>query len=358
MAFSPCTTFSDADLNIDDYFDFDAASCDFSKSRNSWGFQGQNVGKDQQPTDFDESMLERLTIDTCRDHPHALPSKSQGKAVDVYAAVHQDGTLGLPETRYGIFESPEADESSDSESSCSFSGSPFSFSSSLSPPLSHISSGIDFGFLPDTDAHFPLANFSTNREYCGKHFLPLSTNIPAHTFVHAPRPISPRSDVVEDLENIVQAPPEYQIPVENEAAVSPPPYDFSSLSRPQSPPHYDTLVHRTKQHAPLCYPDIYREMSERDREWCCGCLKILARADSRRRHENTCLDYREYENTGFRNPKFAPLPEIYSETIEKYQMWCLKCFATFENPQVRRKHELGCDVPLMTKRASVWRPRR
>ncbi|KAJ6620097.1 hypothetical protein B0H10DRAFT_2216379 [Mycena sp. CBHHK59/15] len=265
MAFSPCTTFSEADLNIDDYFDFDAASCDFSKSRNSWGFQGQNVGKDQQPTDFDESMLERLTIDTCRDHPHALPSKSQGKAVDVYAAVHQDGTLGLPETRYGIFESPEADESSDSESSCSFSGSPFSFSSSLSPPLSHISSGIDFGFLPDTDA---------------------------------------------------------------------------------------------KQHAPLCYPDIYREMSERDREWCCGCLKILARADSRRRHENTCLDYREYENTGFRNPKFAPLPEIYSETIEKYQMWCLKCFATFENPQVRRKHELGCDVPLMTKRASVWRPRR
>ncbi|KAJ7131715.1 hypothetical protein C8R43DRAFT_657843 [Mycena crocata] len=410
MALLSCSTSpstSDVDLDINDYFDFDAASCDSDLEGTSWEY----VDVDSEPSSkaLDRFDLNRLVID--RD-----TYQIKDEVAGIYPAAFDDATLGLPSTtQFDFWESPEAYDSSDSESWCSTPGSPFSFSSALSPPHSPINYGSDVEhdteFLSNADVTesppSPPPHIDIQLEPSTSSVLPQSREAspalfdsvaPLSTIVHAPRPISPRRDVVGSLETIVQSPSEETEPgtlwyFQNESDDAQCLPSDSPLTRPElqiihlddfperspscdsdGPVHRvgkserrkrkrvscpfptcrttftrdaDIKRHYNKQHKPPCLPKIFRETSEKERQWCMGCLTILSRSDSRRRHEVTCPGFAQYMDSGYRrDPTILPLPEIYGETIPEYRLWCLKCFATFSNPDTRHIHEEECRVPL------------
>ncbi|KAJ7471436.1 hypothetical protein B0H11DRAFT_1919620 [Mycena galericulata] len=408
MALScPTLPSSCAELNIDDYFDFDAASCNSSSPTAGWEFLHSQTACS--PKDHENSMLTRLVLD------RIAPDDAYQIKVDVagiYAEAYHDYTLGLPlqTTQY-----------SESSRCWSVPGSPSSFMSALSPPHSPISCGgdnaeTDFGFSSDACGH-PLRTPSPAPSYtvapselstlgsCAEArtgLSPCSESISSlATIVHAPRPVSPRRDIVGSLETIVQSHLGLQmkyIPNQTE-----PPYwsnpsqaprgcpqiihlDFDERPPPRSPscgsegPVHrvgrfkkkasrktrpvcpfpgcgvtatrmaDIVRHCRQLHQRPCLPKIFRETGK-DRAWCMGCLTILSRGDSRRRHENTCPHFAEYRKNGnIRNPMFLPLPEIYLEDDPNYRLWCLTCFTTFTHPDERHTHEeKGCKGAIIDK---------
>ncbi|KAJ7472763.1 hypothetical protein FB451DRAFT_1250613 [Mycena latifolia] len=420
MALSSCTTLSNGDMNIDDYFDFDAASCDSASSTTGWEFlHAQTVGIAPPHDDFEGSMLEGLVLE------HGTPQDTYQLKIDVasslYATTYHDASLGLPPasaSQYAFQESPEADDSSDSDSCWSAPGSPCSFLSTLSPPRSPISSGAnnaedDGGFLSDVDVH--VLSFDTPSETASQtvvpselstlpffqprepspptSFDPVASTSPLATYLHAPCPIPPRGDTVVRLESIAQWPQKPELECLNREST--PPYDsdlspsvhrveiihLDELPPSGSPsPDFSGPVHRVggKQsrskkskkrvschicrltftrkadcdrhidlkHGTPTKPKIYR-VTGKDRQWCLGCLHILSRSDSRRRHENACPEFARYIKNGHvRGPIILPLPEIYSETNALYRLWCTKCFeASFSHPGERHAHEQTCSGP-------------
>ncbi|KAK7006153.1 hypothetical protein R3P38DRAFT_3601781 [Favolaschia claudopus] len=88
--------------------------------------------------------------------------------------------------------------------------------------------------------------------------------------------------------------------------------------------------------------EIYRDLADRKRRWCMGCLHILSRDDSRRRHEDICVWFKEYSENGARNAMFLPFPEIYAEKRDEHRQYCLACQEIFDDVGGRSRHEVSC----------------
>ncbi|KAJ7679173.1 hypothetical protein DFH06DRAFT_1465346 [Mycena polygramma] len=387
---------SDDDVNLDEYFDFDAASCDPKSTAMSWETlqPAQTASKAELSMDFDPSFLESLVQVFHRDDPCQIQ-------VDV------DGIEpGFPPNdQYSwdnlVFQTYT--EASDSESCSSDPGSPSSFLSVLSSPSSPINSTADddVHFVDDNDYITSLRNPSPytvthngletstchQEDVSSLPSLDSSSNSP--TFVHAPRPVSSRTDVVWNLESIVQPPPadvdlgyfQSQEP-ESSCFGSTPVQQLQVIPLEDAPPPSPSPcedsgpVHRvgkpkrkgTGRKKVACYcgqtftrrPDLPRHVklkhtrpspvkifgnTGKDRMWCMGCLTILSRADSRRRHELHCPQMQEFKRSGVRDVTIPPLLEIFSETNDNYRLWCSKCYETFANPGERYAHEGRCDPP-------------
>ncbi|KAJ7103367.1 hypothetical protein B0H15DRAFT_1017120 [Mycena belliarum] len=406
MALPSCTT--EGDLNIGDYFDLDAASCDSSSAATSQEFS-QTAVKALPSNDSGDAMLERLVLerDTHQDEYHIKLD-----VAGIYATTYHDASLGLPPaTQYAFLESPEEYDSSDSESCWSVPDSPASFLSLLSPPRSPISCEADnpeddvtslsegevLAFSFDT----PSRPTVVPNELSCPQLEPLPTAVialvpprnpatvsPSAAHVHAPLPVPPREDTVIRLESIVQGPRELEM--ERRVRDSTPDSEPSSSGqgvkilddRPSrsSSPSYEGPVHRVGkprkpkikkarvscsfcretftrkadkdrhegiQHAATNHRTTYLDTGK-DRRWCQGCLSILSRSDSRRRHEAVCSFFAEYVENGYvRNPQFLPLPEIYAETDPQYRLWCAKCWLTFSHPDERHAHEQDPKLHLL-----------
>ncbi|KAJ7016959.1 hypothetical protein C8F04DRAFT_487577 [Mycena alexandri] len=376
---------SSSDINIDDYFDFDAASCD---PRVAAGWEIVETGtasKALSVMDFDESILKRLLLDhDIRDDTHQIKVDFAG----AYSESYDDHILE-PAANFG-WNDLEAYYYSDSESSRSAPGS----LASLSPPSSPISAGADddVDFLsvhnsrnpsPAPFANVPPNELATTTIHSAALF---ECFFPPPTIVHAPRPSSLRSDTVESLENIVQPPVKTQPPEhfhdcrdvvvyngsEGSHRII---YDDAPPFRPPSrdtggPLHRDGKSKRKARRKVTCtYPGCHQTLSRKadlprhwvlkhepdtplknfrergaTRKWCAGCLSVLSRADARRRHELTCPHMVEYMQYGVRNAIFEPLPEIYAENREEYRLWCSHCYGTFPTPDERYGHEGPCSV--------------
>ncbi|KAJ7757731.1 hypothetical protein DFH07DRAFT_458291 [Mycena maculata] len=358
MAFSPCSTLPTAAMNIDDYFDFDAASCDPSTSPTTCRefLHVQSAAKASPGALEEHIVFKRLVLE--RDAPY----DSYQIKVDVDGIrpeAFYDATIGLPLTAW--LENPEAYDSSDSDSCSAWSapGSPFSFLSTLSPPLSpvncHSSDSAD-GYSSDADDHFTplrspspaplltiapaeLSTASCKPETTTLNSFDCASN--AHPFepmVHAPRPISLRRDVVGGLETMVHSPPRREAKLEAPCYYAQPPQrleleiiqlDFNERP-PSRPPSCKSEGHRVgksrrrskgsrkvrsvcpfprckmtatrpadiNRHCETihCRPCLPQIYAEtgKDRLWCMGCLMRLSRSDSRVRHEKTCPHFADY----------------------------------------------------------------
>ncbi|KAJ7830893.1 hypothetical protein B0H14DRAFT_2806062, partial [Mycena olivaceomarginata] len=138
MTFSACSPLSSVlstgVLDMDDYFDFDAASCDPSPTFAAMGSDSPRAfGKTQPSMDFVQSILEILMCQ--RDDTHSNPHRIRTMDVDIDDIFSgtgpcNDQAVGLPTTQWN----PQACDWSDSESCSSAPGSPSSFLSTLSPP--------------------------------------------------------------------------------------------------------------------------------------------------------------------------------------------------------------------------------
>ncbi|KAJ7845269.1 hypothetical protein B0H14DRAFT_2775081, partial [Mycena olivaceomarginata] len=223
MTFSACSPLSSVlstgVLDMDDYFDFDAASCDPSPTFAAMGSDSPRAfGKTQPSMDFVQSILEILMCQ--RDDTHSNPHRIRTMDVDIDDIFSgtgpcNDQAVGLPTTQWN----PQACDWSDSESCSSAPGSPSSFLSTLSPPHTPISYGAD----SDEDDRINSSNGQSrastsyaagiSNELATSSFLPpprLSVTIPSlpsPIFVHAPRPVLSRDvTIVGGLEQIVQPP--------------------------------------------------------------------------------------------------------------------------------------------------------
>ncbi|KAJ7111982.1 hypothetical protein C8R44DRAFT_742322 [Mycena epipterygia] len=161
-----------------DYFDFDAASCDSSTPTTGWEFlHAQTASKATPPQKFYESMLNRLVIDSRNREAHHDTYQIKVDVAGIYAAAYHDPSLGLPPfTQYAFLESPEAYDSSDSESCCC---------------------GVDdVGILSDLDVHFTSSH---------NPFPPTSPALVAPT--ELPTKCQSRGDHVTDRRGSVFDPP-------------------------------------------------------------------------------------------------------------------------------------------------------
>ncbi|KAJ7357982.1 hypothetical protein DFH08DRAFT_953184 [Mycena albidolilacea] len=414
MAFSPCSPLSSVlstgALDMDNYFDFDAASCDPSPTFAAMGSDSpQAFGKTQLSMDFVQSILEMLVCQ--RDDTHNNPHRIRTMDVnDIFSGTGpcNDQTVGLPTTQW----SPQACDWSDSESCSSAPGSPSSFLSTLSPPHTPISF---HGADSDKDdcinssngpsrASISYAAGISNKLATSSFFPPPRPSVtipspPSSIFVHAPRPVLSRDfTIVGGLEQIVQPP----AAVEREEFVKqesdmpyrlelPPPIAqpqlihlkfLDLLPRTPSPcerkgpqhrigkkkpgkggktthrcllPHCgstltrlpDLLRHNKFKHKHPSLVDIFGCTDERERQWCLGCLTVLSREDSRRRHEKSCTYYADYMQAKVQNTMFLPLPEIYAESGAHCRLWCSHCYDVFPSPTIRHQHEIPCVPPLL-----------
>ncbi|KAJ7158408.1 hypothetical protein C8R46DRAFT_1289881 [Mycena filopes] len=390
---------SSDDMNIDDYFDFDAASCDPTAAT---GWEMAETTKRLSVVNFDQSILDsRLLIhrDTFDDKTYQLQTETAG----VYPDFYDDDAILEPATDYAYREAYYY--SSDSESDPSAPGSP---SGSLSPPSSPISSGADdddADFLSDEGDHndrprlaspAPFVGAPTNELASATTALLECSVPPSPVIVHAPRPSSGRTDLVESLENIVQPTRDSPEPENFKFEMQEPELDdggdniweHQTIAIDDSPPsrspscdnsgptHGHTVgkskPRRSRKRAVCTYPDcgqtftrgpdlprhwklkherpnlleVFRDRGK-NRKWCMGCVTVLSRADSRRRHELSCPHMLEYRQYGVRSAVFAPLPDIYAESREEFRLWCSCCHATFATPDERCAHEGGCVQPEM-----------
>ncbi|KAJ7629462.1 hypothetical protein DFH06DRAFT_1334855 [Mycena polygramma] len=390
-------------LNINDYFDFDAASCDSkpTTTSSSWEYREQTADKGRLSPDFDQSIVARLILH--RDTPldeYQIKLDFTG----VHVASYHDATFGLPTLHDASWDS----ETSDSESSWSAPSSPASFLSAVSPPPSPIINckveAEDTGFLSDLLSDEDEINALPPSPYVAPNELSLSTftppadsdvrpstpSSPIPQCLHSPRPVSPRKDVVAELEAIIQPPANSdaetyhvqkqhseepdsalvfdKIPVhfEDRPPSRSPSREYAgrvhrvgkankktrttrvrcdfpgctqTIGRAADVPRHQRLIHNRETLA-----EVFRETGK-DRRWCLGCISILSRGDARRRHENTCHYFLLYIETGVRESKFPPLPEIYAESEERYRLWCSKCSETFPDSLERYNHEDTCVGP-------------
>ncbi|KAJ6561887.1 hypothetical protein B0H19DRAFT_1068601 [Mycena capillaripes] len=388
MESSHSTLLSCDDMSIDDYFDFDAASCDLKSTATGWEFR--HISKAPSSMNFDESLLERLVLD--RD---ALYDAYQFK-LDV-AGIYSDT---IPTAQYA-WDNFKACELSNSDLSDSGPSSPSSYLSILSPPHSPISCGADndtgcweenasiTSLLHPSPTPYTLHNeVATSAFHREASPTPPFFDSSSHplTFVHAPRLVSPRRDVVEGLENIVQPPVEIAQALESTCCSdSSPGMDQLQIIHldddpPRSPSPCENAgpVHRVgkpkkkgRKRVVCPYPNCGQTFTRRpdlprhkelkhnrqspvkiysdtgkDRKWCMGCLTILSRADSRRRHEKHCPHLAEYLQFKIRSVLIPPLLEIFSEHNDDYRLYCSTCYETFPNPVARHAHEVLCVPPL------------
>ncbi|KAJ6507755.1 hypothetical protein C8R47DRAFT_1065792 [Mycena vitilis] len=396
MDLSHWTPSSDSDdLNLDEYFDFDAASCDPKTTATSWETPqpAQTASKAELSMDFDPSFLESLV--------QAVFHRDD--QCQVQADVDVDGMESgfSPNDQYSWDNLVTYTEASDSDSCSSDPGSPSSFLSILSSPSSPISltADDDVRFVDDDDCITSLPNTSPytadGLETSTYHQEDVSSlpslDSPSHvpTFIHAPRPVSSMPEIVWTLESLVQPPPAdlgyFQsedpksacfnpapvqqlqvIPLEDAPPPSPSPCEDSGpVHRVGKPKRKGGFTGRKKV---SCYcgqtftrrPDLPRHIklkhtrpspvkifgnTGKDRMWCMGCLTILSRADSRRRHELHCPQMKYFKRYGVRDATIPPLLEIFSETNDNHRLWCSKCYETFANPTERYAHEGHCDPP-------------
>ncbi|KAJ7081827.1 hypothetical protein B0H15DRAFT_447189 [Mycena belliarum] len=376
------------DLNIDDFFDFDAASCD-SSATNDWEPpQTQKTGSASSPHAFDDSVLERLMFerDTHQD-THQIKVDFTG----IYATTDHDMKLGLPPAlEHEFWESPEVSDSSvsdssDSDSSWSAPGSPSSSRSALSPPRSPISwladnAEDDVGLSSNLDVFASSVEISTNFYETRRDPIPSPSTTAPSLATHLRAPDSERLPLECSREPVPLG--SSTTPLSPAAAIISPsvhhvgdhlkPGDppLSRSSSPDSPDHRtgkkpkklpvkkprvpcricnetftreaDLKRHRRKKHEYKSPAMIFSETGK-ERQWCMGCFEILSREDARRRHEETCRAFADYVDSGYvRDPTRLPLPEIYGETNPEYRLWCLQCYGTFSHPGERHAHEQGC----------------
>ncbi|KAJ7888830.1 hypothetical protein B0H13DRAFT_2341786 [Mycena leptocephala] len=312
MAFLPCPPPSSScvDLNIEDYFNLDAAS----SSATGWQFlqQPQTAAKASLSTDFDVSILEKLVLDLHRDPPHNS-HQIEVDLASIYPGPYHAPTLGLPlQATHGWASLPKKYDSSDSESCSSAPASPSSFFSTLSPPHSPISCGAEDVEISDNDHINCFRNSSPPPYTVVLNALPSTFHpetsplppffdpsfFPSSTFVHASRPVSPRRDVVGGPENTMQLPAQFEpkyIRNQKSDLHSALPEDFQLIQlddRSPSPIEYNAgPVHRTftrnpdvprhwkLKHGRPTPMMIFMEIG-RLRQWCMGCLTVLSRADA------------------------------------------------------------------------------
>ncbi|KAJ6482060.1 hypothetical protein C8R47DRAFT_1133791 [Mycena vitilis] len=386
-------------LNMEDFFDFDAASCDSKPTAtdSSYEYRVQTASKHRLSPDFDQSIVARLILhrDTPRDE-YQIKLDVSGVHVDS----HHDATFGLPTLHDFSWDS----ETSDSDSSWSAPSSPASFLSAVSPPPSPIINckveAEDSGSLSDMYSDEDEINALPPSPYVApselslsaftladSNFRPSTPPSPIPQCLHSPRAVSPRRDIVAELEAIIQPPEDAHARADHQQSEEPEhPFVFESIpvhfeDRPpsRSPSRdYAGRVHRVgkgnkktrtarvrchflgctqtigraadvPRHQKLIHnretlAEVFRETGK-DRRWCLGCISILSRGDARRRHENTCHYFQQFIDTGVRDPKFPPLPEIYAESEERYRLWCSTCSETFPGSLERFNHEDTCAGP-------------
>ncbi|KAF8176712.1 hypothetical protein K438DRAFT_1770488 [Mycena galopus ATCC 62051] len=459
MTFSPCSSpLSDA-FDMENFFDFDAASsdpiddtdCEFPQlSPNIVGLDHKSIQQTipQWDADYNPYQIE-VDVDDIfyipgepyqdiglKPSPAEFPPEWDIQAPKVLNVPRQLEHGGL----ITLCQAPELCAYSDSESCSSAPGSPSSYlcSDFSTPPQSPISCRADNDGCSDEDAHITSSPNPSSTLYAAVMPVELTTmaahpspepfltiSFPSSTLLHSPRPVSPQTDVVAGLENRVQpvaegefkppeyelrenAPPAYSQELEsllcyrNESPVSPNEdlrlvldedfrLVFKAPARSPSPwynngPHHrvggkplknskrgrksprcsfpgcnqtftrqpDLLRHQANHKLPDL-PKIFAELDERRRKWCLGCLSVLSREDSRRRHEKSCGHFIEYERRGdVRKKIFLPLPEIYAVKSDHCRLWCSKCYEVFPAPGVRYEHEELCEPPQLLDRKTYF----
>ncbi|KAJ7755505.1 hypothetical protein B0H16DRAFT_1690220 [Mycena metata] len=392
----PLPLSSDDDMNIDDYFDFDAASCDPRVAPGWETVETETVSKTLSIMSSDESILERLLLDH---HIHDDTYQAEDGFAGVYPESFNDHILE-PATDFA-WNDPEAYYYSDSDPR-SGPGSP----DLLSPPSSPISSGADddVDFLADDsvpDSRDPsqaqivdvLHELATTTIHSAALLDYLS---PSPTIVYAPRPSSLRSDIVESLENIVQPTAETQL--SDNLPISEPEVDAcrdvvvdngSGQGRqiihvdapPIRPPSRETggpvrrvgkSKRKARRKAACTYPGCHQILSRkadlprhweikhepdsplknfretgRARKWCAGCLIILSRTDSRKYLPKTGRNIASGARVA-RGPFQAPINGVRMK----------EPVATFQTPKFSSNFAHAHDQPTLWLASPVLRARR
>ncbi|KAJ6512729.1 hypothetical protein C8R45DRAFT_1152737 [Mycena sanguinolenta] len=420
MLFSPCSPLHGScdvfDSDMDKYFDFEAASSPIvDKGRDSLQPSIDELESElrimalRQAVDSNSYQV-KMDVDGIWNTEFFEPSASAppwNNSQFDFEWLDSESSSSAPSSPSSIFSTLQFDfERLDSESSSSAPSSPssiFSTLSSHSPISCELLEAGSNGFPEEDDAiimiipspmpcvqaeHEVIATFNSPRAPCCK------TSLPPSEFAHALRPVSPRS--VRGLEHVVQPPAEV---AEHPAALvseepspvisptlkqrprrSPSPCDdkegrihlvgwepSKTKGRPKCPfpgciqkftRMPDVKRHIKDKHTIPNLPELFGEIDEKKRRWCLGCLCLLSREDSRRRHEHSCRWFGNYVEAGnVLDENFVPLTEVYAvEPNDGRRLWCSKCYEVHLAPGIRHHHEQTCDPPPFDSKTYYPRP--